>query len=510
MSKCNIFKPLASKTGEFLMFSQYTEDITKEQSMKSTYRVVPSKFVALDLNIDKAFNNPNQDPAGPHPFIKTPTEDNPEYRMDWNDASISGVNTIIPQIFQSYYENAVTYCRDIMGGDYTVDGITKNDLEDVEYATNSLWDCLRRFNFITEKTPTDNGGKTDYNYYDEVKYIGDINIHSNRNKDSFNYDEILCYIPADDDEYYYRFDDGEGQLFFHVDEGANIRGWNPNSYPFNYPLSIKNIVGLTDPKGYVVRGANKPMLNFAGNQEYTPTPRHNGQENVEYNINAIIVFYDVLNSEPGEDPVYLHRNRPMGIYFTGMADFNEEDHKVKGLKNTITKYITNNDAYGQGSSFALRIMSRYVPTPNSTNYEIEVSTESGDYESIAESMGLIADAIVEMNRNYRINREQIQVFKDHLAQFRNNRTNVPYIRMVNGYPYWFVNGRNTGQPAGNPGPQGAQGIQGSQGIQGLQGVQGVQGYVGGGPVQKEVAVGEHTVNGTIQVMRDVEFNNIYH
>ena len=65
MSKCNIFKPLASKTGEFLMFSQYTEDITKEQSMKSTYRVVPSKFVALDLNIDKVFNNPNQDPAGP-------------------------------------------------------------------------------------------------------------------------------------------------------------------------------------------------------------------------------------------------------------------------------------------------------------------------------------------------------------------------------------------------------------------------------------------------------------
>ena len=117
------------------MFSQYTEDITKEQSMKSTYRVVPSKFVALDLNIDKAFNNPNQDPAGPHPFIKTPTIDNLDYRMDWNDTSISGVNTIIPQIFQSYYENAVAYCRDIMGEDPTVGdvNITKNDLEDVEY-----------------------------------------------------------------------------------------------------------------------------------------------------------------------------------------------------------------------------------------------------------------------------------------------------------------------------------------------------------------------------------------
>lgn len=39
-----------------------------------------------------------------------------------------------------------------------------------------------------------------------------------------------------------------------------------------------------------------------------------------------------------------------------------------------------------------------------------------------------------------------QMFKDHLSEFRNRRTNVPYIREVGGTPYWFVNGRNTGQP----------------------------------------------------------------
>lgn len=491
MSKCNIFKPLSSKTGEFLMFSQYAEDVTKEQSMKSTYRVVPSKFVALDLNIDEMFNNPNDAQFGPHPHIQKPDESNPTYRMIWGSGEgINSVDSIIPQVFQSYYENAVAYCRDIMGDDPTTadTGLTRDQLEGTNYANNILWDCLERFKFVNQRTPNDNGGKTDYNYYDEVKYIGDVNIYSNRSNDSFNYGEILCYIPADDDEYYYRFDDQESQLLIHVNEDENIRGWNPASYPFNYPLIIKNIVGLRDPMGYVVRGVNKPMLDFAGNNEYTPTPRHTGEENVEYNINAIIVFYDVLNSEPGDDPQYIYRNRPMGIYFTGIADFNDETYKVKGLKNTVTKYITNNDAYGQGSSFGLRIMTRCLPVPNSSTYTIEISAESTDYESIVESMGLIADAIVDMNRNYRITREQIQVFKDHLAQFRNNRANVPYVRMVQGKPYWFVNGRNTGQPVWDPsitegiqgpaGPQGDRGVQGIQGFYGYQGVQGIQGVQG--------------------------------
>jgi hypothetical protein len=119
---------------------------------------------------------------------------------------------------------------------------------------------------------------------------------------------------------------------------------------------------------------------------------------------------------------------------------------VVGLKNTVTKFITNNDAFGQGSAFGLRIMTRYVPTPNSSTYTTEVSTDSGDYETIAAAMGRIADAISEFRADLKNTQSISQAFKDHMAQFRNNRTNVPYIRTVGGQDYWFVNGRNTGRP----------------------------------------------------------------
>ena len=59
--RCNIFKPINAgdtRMGTFFMFSQYTEDITKEQAMKSTYRVIPSKFAVVELDVDKAFNDP--------------------------------------------------------------------------------------------------------------------------------------------------------------------------------------------------------------------------------------------------------------------------------------------------------------------------------------------------------------------------------------------------------------------------------------------------------------------
>ena len=37
-----------------------------------------------------------------------------------------------------------------------------------------------------------------------------------------------------------------------------------------------------------------------------------------------------------------------------------------------------------------------------------------------------------------------QMIKDHLAQFKNNKVNVPYVRQLGNKKYWFVNGKNTG------------------------------------------------------------------
>ena len=443
MSKCNIFKPLSNPTGEFLMFSQYTEDLTKEQAGKSTYRVVPSKFVALELNLEYAFG-----PDGPLArgnFSRTYDE----YALTFNESVVTGLDAIIPQIFQSYYENIIAYHRN--GNtkdeedttDITHDGEADKNNRTIEFSTEMLWSTLQRFGLVN-KTNTPG-----FPTFEEVKYIGDINIHSNRQVDSFNYDEVFCYIPTESDAYYYpiyKFEREGGATTHHM-EGDTIEGWNAVSYPQQYPLNIGNIKSVnTGTEGFVL-GDEMPDMEW---NEQIPVPRNMDEKghlrpNSEYNINAIIVYYDILQSAPDGGLTYPHRYRPMGIYLTGPVGF-RDDGSSPFLKNTITKYITNNDAYGQGSSFGLRIMSRYASTPNATNNSIEVSTETGDYEAIATSMGVIADAIASINKQYAGAYKMNQLYKDHLAMFRNHRVNVPYPRVVDGVRYWFVNGRNTGVP----------------------------------------------------------------
>ena len=50
MAVCNIFGHLKYNTGNFLTFSQYVEDLTRESTQSVYYRVTPSKFVALDVD----------------------------------------------------------------------------------------------------------------------------------------------------------------------------------------------------------------------------------------------------------------------------------------------------------------------------------------------------------------------------------------------------------------------------------------------------------------------------
>ena len=445
--RCNLFKTLGSgdsHVGEFLMFSQYTEDITKEQSMKSGYRVVPSKFVALNLDIEHVFKgmDPNNIPVS-SPIMHDPNSN--AYYMQVGDKRVEGCNNIISQIFQSYFENANAFIRNHAGENEFPDNW---DVEGRSYASELLWRTLEEWGFI-HKTSNSVG----FEYYDEVKYIGDINIHSNHKVGSYSYDEIFCHIPVKENEYYYRLNQSigiQGVPYLEADGGvlnSPLEGWNDITYQDNDPV-VNRAITYHEPNsniGYYYRiGGDFPELEFKGKidpEDFTPVPRHPEPNNDEYNFNAVIVFYDVLYSEPGEDPRYLYKGRPMGIYLSGAVNENAD-----GLLNTFTKFISNNDAYGQGASFGLRILMRYTPTSNSSTYTMEVSDNGHDYETITEAMGSISDAIVDINRIYKDQHMMHQTLKDHLSEFRNRRINVPYVREVGGIPYWFVNGRNTGQP----------------------------------------------------------------
>lgn len=454
--RCNLFKSLGSgdsHVGEFLMFSQYTEDITKEQSMKSGYRVIPSKFVALNLDIKQVFTgmDPNIIPVS-SPIMKD-DETGEYYMMVGNgdeQVRVEGCNNIISQIFQSYFENANAFIRNHAGEEeFPIDNW---DLPGRSLASELLWRTLEEWGFI-HKSSTG----ASFEYYDEVKYIGDINIHSNHKVGSYSYDEIFCHIPAKENEYYYKLNKSieiEGIPYENGGDilNAPLEGWTNITYPAgtteNPNPVVNGAITYHDPNdnlGYYYRiGGDFPELDFREKiepEDFTPEPRHPEPHNDEYNFNAVIVFYDVLYSEPGEDPRYLYKGRPMGIYLSGAVEGDAE-----GLSNTFTKFISNNDAYGQGASFGLRIMMRYTPTPNNSTYAMDVAAGGHDYETITEAMGSIADAIVDINRTCKDQHAMYQAYKDHLAQFRNRRINVPYVREVAGIPYWFVNGRNTGQP----------------------------------------------------------------
>ena len=87
MAVCNRFNELSSNSGNFLMFSQYVEDITCNFVNSTSYKVVPSKFIAL--NID-------------YSLLNIPSVG------DSRD-----LNVDIPMYFQNYYENACAYGRSL-------------------------------------------------------------------------------------------------------------------------------------------------------------------------------------------------------------------------------------------------------------------------------------------------------------------------------------------------------------------------------------------------------------
>ena len=109
--------------------------------------------------------------------------------------------------------------------------------------------------------------------------------------------------------------------------------------------------------------------------------------------------------------------------------------------------MNNEDAYGMGTSYGLRICTRFTVTPNNINISnIELSSEGSDhYSAFCQVMTKMSENIDKMNNvissSYRVQ----QNMQDILAVFKNNRINTPYIREVGGKSYWFVNGKLIGE-----------------------------------------------------------------
>ena len=396
MPKCNLFKDITKETGTFFTFSQYSEDLTKHFTNPNTHKVVPSKYICLDL-----------------PDLDT----------------VSGVsaNISFPSILQNYFENRCTFLRYTAGEDSNYNYKPSDSLE-VFFSTLIK---SGHISVVDANAGTGENAKfIDANNI--IKYIGDINLYSYNENDGMGYNEIYCYVPADAKEIdKLEFSDNVGTNASLLEYTSNIiMGWEDGMlrYESNLPYTAQ----FDDTTG----GINSYKYHSGYIPKFEDTS-YTGND--KFKFNAILVLYDVYD---GDTIVEGYQNIPMGLYITGV--FNSIEGKDV-LQNTITKYTVNNDIYGQGTAYGLRICSRFLAMPNGS--ELTISTVAAEQDmgisTYAQAVSTMVESIEKMNSILSTQTTHTNNIDEHLGLFMSNRTNVPYVREIDGIKYWFVNGRNT-------------------------------------------------------------------
>lgn len=363
MAVCNIFNNLTKETGTFFTFSQYMDDLTASQAQGNSYKVVPSKFVAMDLN-----NMPD------------------------------GIDNIsFSTILREQFENGCAIGK-------------KYDQWNPSISTNLFWDMMFNRFFWQNKG---NMSQNLQAFISQIKYVGDINLQSYSMDEGIGYSEIYCHIPNDACSYNYSC---KTSLISNwgtsVEEGSILEGYKEGELNGREKLSQKTTYEFERIYDFDWDVNTKLLDN-------------------QFNINIIVILYDIYDSNHAK----LYKNIPMGLYITGLISGKE-------IQNSITKYVSNEDIYNTGTSYGLRICSRYVATANNDNYTVkEVTIEDNNYAELSRIISQFSISQAKMDEVINKTYNSDQNYKELLAIFKNNTINVPYIKTVNGEDYWFVNGK---------------------------------------------------------------------
>jgi hypothetical protein len=371
MAICNLFGDLTNPSGNFLMFSQYVEDITKNNTYgDANYKVVPSKFIALNIDYSKL--------------------DFKKLGVNYDDTP--DLNIIIPRYFQNYFENGCAYARGLENFDW-------NPEKSKNLFWNSMWDA----NFLTYKTVDD------VDIINEIMYYNDINMYSYNEHKGMGYGEIYCYIPTD-----------SGKINCQVVKSEDRNSiLNPNN----------RIEGYDE--------VNNLSKNYFYNNDFVMSFDSNNLGNIhttfvnKYNINTIVVLYDTFK-KLNNDWISEYKNIPMGMYFTGIF----EDFE---LTNPITKFVST--SYGNGTSYGLRICTRFSVSPSGVILNTSDIATDENYVNYCQLMAGMNENLSKMMDVVKSSYDTTCQYKNLLSMVKNNRTNVPYVKNVNGDDCWFVNGR---------------------------------------------------------------------
>lgn len=379
MAVCNLFNELRNTTGNFLMFSQYVEDITHNYTEGDNWKVIPTKFVALDIDYSKIDRN-----------------------IVLNGESF---NSGIPNYFQDYFENACAYGR---GND----NIDWNPL----ISRNLFWKSMFLGKFISSKAYTSN-----VKYIPEVKYFGEIDMHSFNEHKGMGYSEIYCYIPSDAKKMNCQV----------VDETNTNYIFNSNSMLEGYP---NKYIGENYPKTYYFDSNYR--MSFDDDSINTLL---NGTE-TSYNVNTIVVLYSIfvknVTTENGVTVTNwnpLYSNIPMGMYITGNFDNNGN------ITNSISKYVTT--SYNTGTSYGLRICNRFSATSNGSSFNTDIVVDNSSYSNLCQLMTKMNENLSLMLDVTKTTAKLTEQYKELESRLSNQKLNVPYVKTIDGVDYWFVNGK---------------------------------------------------------------------
>lgn len=411
MSKCNLLRPIGSGNGSatydggtFYLFSQYADDLTRQNAQGDAYRVVPSKFAAF--NIDYT-GKENKD---------------------------------VGELFQNKFEHSCSMFRHMMSNDNATDP----ELFTPEHSANLFWQTMKGLGF---NCPTSGDCP------DNLVWIGESEVCGTTVIDGDAFSEIYCYIPGSANARVYEASSIDVQTAVDPDTMNYIYGWTASTYPTNtglagdapQPLRLET-TGCPQhlkPEWHEYPG---DLLNSHGDLidstiQNTGWTDAQSQDNY-FKINTVAVFYDIVAKDEEGNYHSIYENIPLGIYFTGPVEGST-------LKNEVKKYISHDDIYGQGTAYGLRITTKFSAHPCTTSCDehahadvVYAGHSYAEAAAVIDSMRAAGDAVMaSVSQNSSFN----TALMNHLSQFRNKNTNIPYIRTVGGDDYWFVNGRNTGR-----------------------------------------------------------------
>lgn len=308
---------------------------------------------------------------------------------------VDDINYTIPGMFQNRFENIWAYFKD------------HSDANNYMAFTTLFWSFMYDNNFL--KIDNRNGDTN-------IVYKGKISLESYNDHNNMGYGELFCHIPSLNSVKTYRYtnmpiSDGPGGAI----EGKYLVGFDENTSK-NIPLASQ----LDSDGG--LRDVDKNVPNKIVNLTDSLT-EIDSQDATKFDINMIVVCY-IKNG----------KEIPMGVYFPGKFEGDQ-------ITNTKTIYIGNGDIFGGSTTYGLRICTRFSAHPNDSITVVDSEEDKDAYSGYSELFSKMSDTIDKMNEVIKSANVANANISNIYSVLKNSKTNVPYIKEINGVKYWFVNGR---------------------------------------------------------------------